>query len=182
MSRPSTSIVSHANHRRHSVCTSKAFGRVENNMTVVRNVLAFVMFACLSLSAQQITGNIRGTVTDPTGALIPGAAVTARQAETGLSRSAATDRDGNYVLLELPVGHYRLQAAAKGFQEYLQDGITLNENETASVSPHLAVGSENQQVLVRADAALIEPTVTSLGKVVEQRELLDLPLNGRKFP
>ena len=150
-------------------------------MNIVRNVLAFVMLACLSLSAQQITGNIRGTVTDPSGAVIQGAAVTARQAETGLSRSTTTDRNGNYVLLELPVGHYRLQVAAKGFQEYVQDGITLNVNETASVSPHLAVGSEKEQVLVSADAELIEPTVTSMGKVVQQRELEDLPLNGRNF-
>ena len=63
----------------------------------------------------------------------------------------------------------------------MQDGITLNVNETASVSPRLAVGSEKQQVLVSADAALIEPTVTSMGKVVQQRELEDLPLNGRNF-
>ena len=111
-------------------------------MKIVCNVLAFVVLACLSLSAQQITGNIRGTVIDPSGAVIQGSAVTARQAETGLSRSTTTDRNGNYVLLELPVGHYRLQVAAKGFQEYVQDGITLNVNETASVSPRLAVGSE----------------------------------------
>ena len=107
--------------------------------------------------------------------------MTAQQAETGLSRETTTDRNGNYVLLELPVGHYRLQVAAKGFQEYLQDGISLNVNETASVSPHLVVGSEKEQVLVRADAELIEPTVTSMGKVVQQRELEDLPLNGRNF-
>src|SRR5579863_4009168 len=149
-------------------------------MKIVRNV-AFVMLSCLSMFAQQITGNIRGSVTDPSGAVLRDAEVTARQAETGLSRTATTDRDGNYVLLELPVGHYRLQVAAKGFEEYVQDGITLNVNETASVSPHLAVGSEKQQVLVRADASLIEPTVTSMGKVVQQRELEDLPLNGRNF-
>ena len=150
-------------------------------MNVVRYLLPLLVISCSSLSAQQITGNIRGTVTDPTGAVISGAAATAQQAETGLSRTATTDRNGNYVLLELPVGHYRLQVAAKGFQEYVQDGITLNVNETASVSPHLAVGSENQQVLVRADAEMIEPTVTSMGKVVQQRELEDLPLNGRNF-
>jgi hypothetical protein len=150
-------------------------------MNIVRNVLAFAMLGCLSLSAQQITGNIRGTVADPSGAVIRSALVTAQQSETGLSRSTITDRNGNYVLLELPVGHYRLQVGAKGFQKYVQDGITLNVNETASVSPHLAVGSENQQVLVRADAALIEPTVTSMGKVVHQQELVDLPLNGRNF-
>ncbi|MGA7521317.1 MAG: carboxypeptidase regulatory-like domain-containing protein [Acidobacteriaceae bacterium] len=150
-------------------------------MKIVRNMLAFVALTCLSLSAQQITGNIRGTVADPSGAVIRGAAVTARQAETGLSRSTTTDRNGNYVLLELPIGHYQLQVAAKGFREYEQNGITLNVNETASVSPHLAVGSEKEQVLVSADAELIEPTVTSMGKVVQERELVDLPLNGRNF-
>jgi outer membrane receptor protein involved in Fe transport len=150
-------------------------------MKILRNVLAFVVLACLNSFAQQITGNIRGTITDPSGAIILGAEVTAQQAETALSRTTTTDRNGNYVLLELPVGHYRLQIAGKGFQEYVQDGITLNVNETVSVSPHLAVGSEKQQVLVRADADLIEPTVTSVGMVVQQRELDDLPLNGRNF-
>src|SRR5271155_2929092 len=139
-------------------------GRLKNNMNIVRNVLALVLLSCLSVSAQQITGNIRGVVTDPTGAVIQGASITARQAETGLSRTTTTDRNGSYVLLELPLGLYRLQAAAKGFQEYVQDGITLNVNETASDSPHLAVGSEKQQVVVSGDAPLIEPTVTSMGK------------------
>src|SRR5450631_3335331 len=150
-------------------------------MNIVRNVLAFVMLACLSLSAQQITGNIRGTITDPSGAVIPGAAVSARQAETGLTRDTTTDHDGNYVLQELPIGHYRLQVSATGFQEYVQDGIMLNVNQTASVSARLAVGSEKEQVLVSADAQLIEPTVTSMGKVVQQHELEELPLNGRNF-
>ena len=150
-------------------------------MNMVRSVLAVLALSCVSLSAQQITGNIRGTVTDPSGAVIRAAEVTARQAETGLSRATTTDRDGNYVLLELPVGHYSLQVSAKGFREYLQDGITLNVNETASVTAHLAVGSEKAQILVSADAELIEPTVTSMGKVVQQQELEDLPLNGRNF-
>ena len=150
-------------------------------MNIVRNVLAFAVLSCLSLSAQQITGNIRGTVTDPSGAVIRGATVTALQSETGLSRETITDRDGNYVLLELPVGHYRLKIAATSFQEYVREGIQLNVNETASVSPHLAVGSETTQILVSADAQLIEPTVTSMGKVVQQQELEDLPLNGRNF-
>src|SRR5580704_8134376 len=150
-------------------------------MNAVCKVLALAVLACLSMSAQQITGNIRGTVTDPSAAVIRGATVIAQQAETGLSRTATTDHNGDYVLLELPVGHYSLQVAAKGFQEYVQQGITLNVNETASVSPHLAIGSEKQQVLVSADAGLIEPTVTSMGKVVQQRELEDLPLNGRNF-
>jgi hypothetical protein len=146
------------------------------------NVLIFVgLVACLSLSAQQITGSIRGTVTDPMGAIVQGATLTAEQSETGFSRTTITDRSGNYVVLELPVGHYRLQVTAKGFQEYVQDGISVNVNEAVSVSPHLAIGSEIKVVQVTADADLIAPTVTSMGKVVGERELEDLPLNGRNF-
>ena len=67
------------------------------------------LWAAPNLLAQQITGSIRGTVTDPSGAIVEGASVTARQTETGLSRTTTTDRAGAYLLLELPVGHYQLQ-------------------------------------------------------------------------
>ncbi len=150
-------------------------------MKALQAVLVVVWLASLSAVAQQITGSIRGTVQDPSGAFVQGAAVIAQQTDTGFSRSVTTDRNGSYVVLELPVGRYRLEVSAKGFQKYIQDGITLNVNETASVAAHLAVGSENEEVQVRADAELIEPTVSSLGKTVFERELLDLPLNGRNF-
>ena len=150
-------------------------------MKLVRNVLIFAVLGCFSLSAQQITGSIRGTVTDPMGAIVQGATVTVEQSETDLSRTVTTDRSGNYVVLELPIGHYRLQVTAKGFPEYVQEGISVNVNETATVSPHLAIGSEIEVVQVNADADLIAPTVTSMGKVVGERELEDLPLNGRNF-
>src|SRR5262249_35040990 len=104
-----------------------------------------------------------------------------KQVETGLTRTATTDHTGNYLLLELPVGHYQLEITAKGFQKYLQDGITLDVNQTANIPVRLVVGAETQQVVVTADAQLIEGTVTSLGKTVTEREVLDLPLNGRNF-
>jgi len=150
-------------------------------MRLVRNILVVIALGVLNLSAQQITGNIRGTVADSTGAFVQRASVTARQTETGLTRQATTDRNGTYVLLELPVGHYELRVKAAGFQEYIQDGISLNVNETASITTHLIVGSEKEQVQVRADAELIQPTVTSMGKAVLQQELENLPLNGRNF-
>ncbi len=152
-------------------------------MTKAKNLIGVgvVLLACVPLFAQQITGSIRGTVADSSGALVAGATVTARQTETGLTRTATTDHGGNYLLLELPVGHYALEVTAKGFQKYLQEGISLNVNETAAVAAHLAVGTETQQVQVKADAELIQPTVTSLGQVVEEREILDLPLDGRNF-
>jgi hypothetical protein len=150
-------------------------------MTHATTLILAVLSACLAASGQQITGSIRGTVLDPTGAVVQGASVTAQQTETGFSRSAATDRSGNYLLIELPAGHYRLEVTAKSFRKYVQEGISLNVNETAAVMVHLGVGSESEHVQVQADAELIQPTVTSLGQVVHEREILDLPLNGRDF-
>ena len=74
-----------------------------------------------------------------------------------------------------------LQVEGKGFQTYIQQGIILDVNETANVPVRLAVGAETQHIDVHADAQLIQATVTSLGKTVSEREVLDLPLNGRNF-
>ena len=113
--------------------------------------------------------------------IVQAATVTAKQTETGLTRSAVTDRQGEYVLVELPIGHYQLEVHAQGFQKYLQQGISLDVNETATVGIHLKLGSETQQVEVSADAALVQSTVSSLGQTVMEHEILDLPLDGRNF-
>jgi len=143
--------------------------------------LAFTLIFATWALAQQITGSIRGTVQDPTGAVVRDAQVTATQVETGLSRMAMTDREGRYVLVELPVGHYRLEVSAKDFRKYAQSGITLNVNETATLPVHLAVGAEVEKIEVMADAQLIQNTVTSLGKTVLQRELVDLPRSAPRI-
>ena len=140
-----------------------------------------VLLTCLNVAAQQITASIRGTVSDPSGAIVQGATVTARQSETGLTRAVVTDRQGEYVLIELPIGHYQLEVQAKSFQKYLQQGISLDVNETATIGIHLKLGSETQQVEVSADAALVQNTVSSLGETVMEHEILDLPLDGRNF-
>jgi hypothetical protein len=143
--------------------------------------LLAILIAGVHAGAQQITGSIRGTVQDPSSAFVQSASVSAQQAETGLTRTAMTDPSGAYVLLELPVGHYELRVEARGFQKYIQQGITLNVNETAIIPIHLAVGAESQVLEVNADAQQIQGTVTSLGKTVLEGEVLDLPLNGRNF-
>jgi hypothetical protein len=151
---------------------------------MLRRSLACVVLAALTsltVAAQQITGNIHGSIVDPSGAVVESATVTARHVETGLTRAAVTDRSGNYVLVELPVGHYRLEIAAKGFVKYIQEGITLDVNETATVLVHLQVGSDTQQIDVKADAALVQNTVSSVGQTVMRNEILDLPLDGRNF-
>jgi len=137
--------------------------------------------AGMNLSAQQITGNIRGTVIDPSGASVAAATVTAKQIETGLTRAVSTDRQGAYVLVELPIGHYQLDVHAQGFEKYQQQGISLDVNETATISIHLKVGSDTQQIQVVADSELVQSTVSSLGQTVMEHEILDLPLDGRNF-
>jgi len=160
--------------------------RARSLTCVLRSAFAILIFPTLilvptSLTAQQISANIHGTVSDPSGAVVQSAAVTVRQVETGLARAATTDRNGSYLLVELPVGHYQLEVAAKGFQKYLQEGISLDVDETATVIVHLKLGAETQQVEVQADATLIQNAVSSLGQTVMEREILDLPLDGRNF-
>ena len=85
-------------------------------MSRFRNLVCLLLtvLAGLTAGAQQITGSIRGSVEDPSGAVVQSANVTARQTETGLARTAMTDHTGAYVLVELPVGHYELQVEARG--------------------------------------------------------------------
>lgn len=155
-----------------------------NRRVSVSKVLVCAVLTLLftfTAAAQQITASIRGTVTDPAGATVPGASISAIHVETGLTRTAVTGRSGEYVLLELPVGHYRLEATAKGFQSYIQQGITLDVNATATIPVRLTVGTETQKIEVQADAQLIQTTVTGMGKTVSERDVLELPLNGRNF-
>ena len=144
-------------------------------------ILAIAIYPSLNASAQEIAGSIRGTVLDASGATVSSVKVTAVQTETGLARTATTDSQGVYDFVELPIGHYRLEVEDKGFKKYVQEGISLDVNHIATVVVRLAVGIPTQEVRVQADASLVETTVTSLGKTVGEREILDLPLNGRDF-
>lgn len=156
---------------------------MKTSSTASRIVVCLVFATAVSapIFAQQITGSIRGTIVDPSGAVVTNATVTATQVETGLVRTTAPNGQGNYVLLELPVGHYQLQVQSQNFEKYLQQGITLNVNQVATVNVKLRVGADTQQVEVKADAALAQDTVSSLGETVVQRQILDLPLDGRNF-
>src|SRR5580692_12303270 len=144
-------------------------------------VFVFSILGVASAPAQDISANLRGRVVDASSGAVSGARVSAIQTETDLVRTATTDSQGAYVLVELPVGHYRLEAEAKGFKKYVQEGISLGVNQTATVTISLTVGATTQKIEVSADALVIESTSTNLGKTVGEREVLDLPLNGRHF-
>ncbi|HVO62402.1 MAG TPA: TonB-dependent receptor [Terriglobales bacterium] len=143
--------------------------------------VVFILVASLDMFAQQITGSLRGSISDPSGAVVQNAKVTAQQVETGLARTVTSDRMGGYVIVELPVGHYQIEVQAKGFQRYLRQGISLDVNQMAIVNVQLPVGADKERVEVMADAQLIQNTATSLGSPVLEREITDLPLNGRNF-
>ena len=147
-------------------------------------VIGLVMLAAMGAgrgTAQEASASLRGTVADGSGGIVVGADIAATQEETGLQRLAKSDAQGTYVLVALPVGHYRLEVRAAGFKTYVQDGISLDVNQTASVAIALTVGTNTQKVEVTADAPIIESTSTQLGQMVGEREVLDLPLNGRHF-
>ncbi len=139
-----------------------------------------VLLLSAAVSAQETTASLRGTVLDASGARVPAATVTAIQSETGFNRSAKSDANGDYSLVLLPIGHYRLEVSAQGFRKQVQEGITLSVNQMAQVSVRLEVGLAQQTVQVKADAGLVAST-NDLGETINDSETVDLPLNGRNF-
>src|ERR1700745_1595281 len=104
--------------------------------------------ACSSVWAQA-TAQISGTVHDQSGAVLPGVEVTATQTETGIIRMTVTHETGSYVLPNLPLGPYKVEAALMGFRTFVQTGIVLRVNSTAEVNPALEVGQVTEQVEVQ---------------------------------
>jgi len=152
-------------------------GKRERRICVA--VLVVLLFSA-ALSAQETTASLRGAIIDPSGARVPSAKVTAIQDETGFTRTSISDAEGNYVLVLLPIGHYRLEVTALGFRKYVQEGISLSVDQVALVPVHLEVGLPQQTVQVKADAGLLAIT-NDLGETVNDSETVDLPLNGRNF-
>jgi hypothetical protein len=131
-------------------------------------------------AAQYTTASLGGTVQDPAGAVIPGAAVTVENEDTGLSRSATSQPDGTFLIPALPVGPYKLTVTARGFATYVQTGIVLSVNEAATQTVSLRVGSVTESVTVSANAAVLTTRTGTLGQLIDQKRILDLPLNGRQ--
>ena len=140
---------------------------------------AFLACSCAMVWAQG-TAQIHGTIQDGTGAAIPGAEVKAIQTDTGLTRTATTGAAGGYVLAPLPIGPYRIEVAKEGFTKAVQTGVVLQVNTDPAVDVELKVGAVNEQVSVEANAALVETRSSGIGQVVQNQQLLDLPLNGRQ--
>src|SRR2546422_537445 len=144
----------------------------------VWSALPFFVLTSSSVWAQA-TAQISGAVRDSSGAVLPGVEITATQTETGVARMTVTNETGAYVLSNLAVGPYRLEAALQGFRTFVQTGIVLQVNASPVINLVLEVGQVSEHVEVQADAALVETRTSSVGLVIESQRISELPLNGR---
>jgi hypothetical protein len=132
-------------------------------------------------SAQLPTATILGTVRDASGAVVPGATLTAHSTETGQTRTAVSAADGSYRFAALPVGLYEVRISQPGFRSEVRSGLVLTVGQEAVVNFTLQVGATEQTVTVTAEAPLVNTTTGSLGGLVSEERVADLPLNGRNF-
>ena len=131
--------------------------------------------------AQVTTGTISGTVSDASGAVIPGANITVRNVETGITRTSSSDEAGRFRAPQLGLGNYEVTAEAAGFQTTVRSGVTLTVGREAQVDFALQVGAVAERITVTGEAPLIETTNSTVSSLVDEKTMRDLPLNGRSF-
>ena len=134
-------------------------------------VLVCVIFWGGIALAQVTTGTILGTVSDSTGAVIPGATVNLRNVETGISRTVTTDAAGRYRAPQLGLGSYEITAEAAGFQTEVRSGVTMTVGREAMVDFTLQVGAVAERITVTGEAPLIETTNATVSSLVDEREI-----------
>ena len=144
-------------------------------------IWALIGFASLLLPirAADPTGTISGTVLDSSGAAVPSAKVIATNTATGLNRETIAATDGGFVFPLVPVGPYTITVEAPGFRRFLQRNITIATDLSVTVAVTLQVGDVAETVTVEARANLVETRSGTLGQVVNQQKIVELPLNGR---
>lgn len=142
-------------------------------------LLLVLLLALVPRTLAQGTGNISGFVRDPSGAALPGASVTAVMTEQSTTRVTQTNAQGFYNFIALPAGHYTVTYEAKGFQTEVRSGVELTVSQNARVDAQLTVGAVRSEVRVTSTVALVDTTSNTLSGLIDDRRVVDLPLNGR---
>ena len=150
-------------------------------MSPMRALSTVVVILVLSSCAYSQTASLEGLITDQHGALIPEAEITANDPAIGVTRVAVTDESGRYQLAALPVGDYRIEVRAKGFQTRILDRVRIEVARKLTQDFQLQVGDVSQVVSVTASGDLIERATISVGHVIDRGMVQELPLNGRYF-
>jgi hypothetical protein len=141
----------------------------------------FALLVASIANAQLPTATILGVVKDSTGAIVPGAELSARNTDTGQTRTATSAANGAFRFSALPVGAYEVRAEHSGFQTAIRSGIILAVQDEAVVNFTLELGAIEQTVTVSEQAPLVNTTSGSLGGLVDEQKVSDLPLNGRNY-
>src|SRR5262249_43425407 len=141
----------------------------------------FILVGSFLCGWAQVNATISGKVEDQTGAAVGGATVTVRSLETGATRTVTTDETGNYRVLSLPVGPQEVRAEKAGFRAAVRTGINLVVGQEAVVDLKLDVGQVAQEVTVSVDTPLVDATTANVSGLVGERQIKELPLNGRSF-
>lgn len=141
----------------------------------------FAAAMCAPASAQTFKATVVGQVTDANGAAVPGATITITEQGTGRTQTATTTDDGSYTIPQLPPGRYDLRIEASGYKPVVQTGLLLETDKTQRVNVTLEAGNVNETVTVQAEAPVLNTDTSDKGEVITQRQVQELPLNGRDF-
>src|SRR5262245_52838182 len=140
----------------------------------------YLVICALSASAAfSQTAQITGTITDQSGAVAPQTRVTATNVDTGVARSTVANESGNYLITALLPGNYRVAAEVSGFKRMNRDGVRLEVDQVARIDFMLQLGETRETVSVEASAVILDAATSTVGSVVENKQIADLPLNGR---
>jgi hypothetical protein len=143
-------------------------------------VFALALFTSGRLLAG-VTASISGTVTDPSGAVVAGASVTATNVETGIATSLTTNAQGFYSFQSLPLGNYTISVQQSGFKGYSQTGLVLDVNSALTIDVQLQVGATTEKVEVSSDALHVDTESTQMGDVITGKTMTDVPLVTRSY-
>jgi hypothetical protein len=143
-------------------------------------------FGLLCLAASVANGqavanaSVSGQITDPTGAALVGATVKMIETDRSITHAETTDSNGHYTITNLPVGPYRLDVSANGFKSFVQTGIVLQVGDSPTLDVKMQIGSISENIEVTAGAAMVQTDQTSVSQVINQKQIVSLPLNGRQ--
>ena len=150
-------------------------------MFKIVSVMVLVAGLGLRCAAQATTAELVGTVQDPSGAIVPGATITANNIATNVAHTTRSEKSGDYILTQLPPGDYTLSVEAPGFSKLVQSGLSLQVNQQSRLDLTLRLGQQSETVQVNTHPPLLEGESSSIGTVVDQQLVNQLPLNGRNF-
>lgn len=156
--------------------TSQRFqGFVEVYMRVSLLIGVLIEFSVSAFAQQNPFGRITGRITDPTGAAVPNVAVLATNVGTNVATAANTNQEGNYEIVNLNPGRYRLSASSSGFRRYERGPLEVRVGDILDISIALEVGAQSDTVTVTAETPLLETATAAVGQVVDSRRIMDLP-------